>query len=297
MTYLVTGATGFIGNKLIEQLLARGDAVYYFARRRSGKLPSQASFHPWETSNLPELNALSRIDAVLHLAGEPIAQRWTTEVRKRIYDSRVVGTRNLVTAIAGLRHKPSVLVSASAVGYYGHRGSEVLTESEPPGSDFLANVCRDWEREALCARELGLRVVPVRISTVLGQNGGALKAMLPPFRLGVGGKFGSGQQWISWIHLEDLVRLFLIAAYNSNITGPLNGSSPRPVTNAQFTKALANALHRPAYLQVPKFAMKLLLGEMAEFLFTSLRVIPEAAEKAGFGFEYPELDSALKSML
>ncbi|MBV8867075.1 MAG: TIGR01777 family oxidoreductase [Acidobacteriaceae bacterium] len=297
MTYLVTGATGFIGTKLVEQLLGRGDAVYYLARRRSTKLPTQASFHPWETSNIPELNALSRIDAIFHLAGEPIAQRWTAEVKERIYDSRVMGTRNLVTAIAGLRHRPSVLVSASATGYYGDRGSEILTESEAPGGDFLAGVCKNWECEASRACELGLRVVPVRISTVLGLEGGALKEMLPVFRWGLGGKFGSGEQWLSWIHLEDLVRLLMLAADNSTITGPLNGSSPEPVTNAYFTKAFAHALHRPALLQMPKFAMKLLLGEMAEFLFTSLRVIPEAAEKAGFKFAYRELRVALQSLL
>lgn len=297
MTYLVTGATGFIGSKLVEQLLARGDAVYYLARRRSTKLPTQASFHPWDTSRIPELNALSRIDVILHLAGEPIAQRWSAEVKERIYNSRISGTRNLVTAISGLRQKPSVLVSASAIGYYGDRGSDRLSESEAPGSDFLANVCKDWEREASRARELGLRVVPVRIGTVLGRHGGALKAMLPPFRLGIGGKFGSGEQWMSWIHLEDLVRLFLWAADNATVTDSLNGSSPQPVTNAQFTKALAHVLHRPAFLQVPKFAMKLLLGEMAEFLFTSLRVIPEAAERAGFAFKYLELNTALKSVL
>ncbi len=297
MTYLVTGATGFIGFRLVEQLLARGDAVYYLARRRSPKLPSQASFHPWDTSKIPELNALSRIDAILHLAGEPIAQRWSADVKKRIYDSRVLGTRNLVSAIAGLRHKPSVLVSASAIGYYGDRGSEVLTESKNPGGGFLANVCKDWESEASKAREFGLRVVPVRISTVLGREGGAVKAMLPPFRLGIGGKFGSGTQWMSWIHLEDLVRLFLLAADNATIMDPINGSSPHPVTNAQFTKELARLLHRPAFLPVPRFAMKLLLGEMAEFLFTSLRVIPEAAERAGFAFKYPELHTALKAVL
>lgn len=297
MTYLVTGATGFIGSKLVEQLLARGDAVYYLARRRSAKLPTQASFHPWDTSTIPELNALSRIDAILHLAGEPVAQRWSAEVKKRIYDSRVLGTRNLVTAIAGLRRKPSVLVSASAIGYYGDRGSEMLTESEAPGTNFLANVCKDWELEASQARELGLRVVPVRISTVLGREGGALKAMLPPFRLGLGGKFGSGEQWMSWIHLEDLVRLFLFAADDATIAVPMNGTSPQPVTNAQFTKELARVLHRPAFLPVPRFAMKLLLGEMAEFLFTSLRVIPESAERAGFAFKYRELDTALKSAL
>lgn len=297
MTYLVTGATGFIGSKLVEQLLARGDAVYYLARRRSTKLPTQASFHPWDTSKIPELKALSRIDAIFHLAGEPVAQRWSADVKRRIYDSRVLGTRNLVTAIAGLRHRPSVLVSASAIGYYGNRGNDMLTESQAPGSGFLASVCKEWEREASKARELGLRVVPVRISMVLGHGGGALKAMLPAFRLGLGGKFGSGEQWTSWIHLEDLMRLFLLAADNATITNALNGSSPRPVTNAQFTNALAHALHRPAFLPVPRFAMKLLLGEMADFLFTSARVIPEAADRAGFTFKYPELDTALKSIL
>ncbi len=297
MTYLVTGATGFIGSKLVEQILARGDAVYYFARRRNTNLPAQASFHPWDSARVPELNALSRIDVIFNLAGEPIAQRWSTDVKKRIYDSRVGGTRNLVTAIAELRHKPSVLISASAIGYYGDRGNEILTESKAPGNDFLAKVCADWEREALRSRELGLRVVPVRISTVLGRAGGALKAMLPPFRLGLGGQFGSGQQWMSWIHLDDLVRLLLFAADTAAVTGPLNGSSPQPISNREFTGTLARALHRPAFFQIPRFAMKLLLGEMADFLFTSLRVIPEAAEKAGFEFHYPELDPALRSIL
>ncbi len=297
MTYLVTGATGFIGTKLVDRLLARGDAVYYLARRRSDKLPSQASFHPWDIANKPELNALSRIDVVLHLTGEPIAQRWSDEVKKRIYDSRVDGTRRLVTAIRELRHKPRALICASAVGYYGDCGNDVITEERRPGTDFLAEVCRDWEREAMRAAELGVRVVPIRIATVLGKEGGALKAMLPAFQAGIGGKFGSGRQWVSWIQLEDLVRLFLFAADNTNVSGPVNGSSPQPVTNSEFSQALGKALHRPALVPAPRFAMKLLLGEMADFLFTSLRVVPKAATEAGFEFKYPVLDRALQSVL
>ena len=295
MTYLVTGATGFIGSKLVEQLLARGDAVYYLARKRSEKLPSQASFHPWITSNKPELNALSRIDVVFHLAGEPVAQRWSAAVKKRIYDSRVEGTRNLVSAMRSLQHKPYALISSSAVGYYGERGDDVLTEVEKPGTDFLAEVCKDWEREASRAREFGLRVVQVRTATVLGRNGGALKEMLKPFRLGIGGTFGNGKQWMSWIHVDDLIRLYLFAADNATLSEPLNGSSPHPVTNAEFTRALAHAIHRPALIPIPKFALKLVLGEMSSFLFTSLRVIPKAAENAGFTFVYPQVETALRA--
>jgi uncharacterized protein len=295
MTYLVTGATGFIGTRLVERLLSRGDAVYYLGRRGSTKLPPQASFHPWDVSEKPELNALSRIDVIIHLAGEPIGQRWSEEAKKRIYDSRVDGTRRLVAAIRELKHKPYALISASAVGYYGDHGNEVVTETTRPGTDFLAEICRDWEREASRARDLGLRVVPIRIATVLGREGGALKKMLRPFRLGLGGAFGSGQQWMPWIHVDDLVRLFLFAADNATINSALNGSSPEPITNAQFAKALGNVLHRPAFMKIPKFALKVVLGEMADFLFTSLRVIPQAAEQAGFQFEYPTLEAALKA--
>ncbi len=295
MTYLVTGATGFIGTRLVEHLLARGDAVYYLARKSSSKLPSQASFHPWDVSQKPELNALSRIDVIFHLVGEPIAQRWSDAVKKRIYDSRVDGTRRLVSAIRELRHKPRALISSSAIGYYGDRGDEVLTESKGAGAGFLAEVCRDWEREASRARDLGVRVVPIRTATVLGRGGGALKSMLPPFRLGIGGKFGNGSQWTSWIQIEDLVRLYMFAADNTAVNGVLNGSSPQPLTNAQFTRALGRVLHRPTFVPMPRFAMKLMLGEMSDFLFTSLRVVPEAAEQAGFQFQYPEIEAALNS--
>lgn len=297
MTYLVTGATGFIGKRIVEELLSRGDAVYYLARKRSSKLPSHASFHPWDTSNEPELNALSRIDVIIHLAGEPIAQRWSDEVKKRIYDSRVDGTRRLVSAVRKLKHKPYALISASAIGYYGDRGSDLITEKTPAGQDFLAQVCKDWEREASHARELGVRVASIRIATVLGRDGGALKEMLPPFKLGIGGKFGNGKQWMSWIHVEDLVRLFLFASDNATVAGTLNGSSPQPVTNAEFTKLLGQALHRPTIMPIPKMALRLALGEMSSFLFSSLRVIPQATEQAGFRFDHPEVGEALRSIV
>ena len=297
MTYLITGANGFIGRKLVTQLLSRGDSVNYLGRKRSPQLPSQAAFHPWTTSEPPDLSSLPRLDAVIHLAGEPIAQRWTETVKKRIYDSRIVGTRNLVRALGTLSRKPSVLVNASAVGYYGDRGDEILTESSPPGSDFLAKLCVDWEREAGQAKALGLRVVPLRIATVLGSDGGALPQMLPPFRFGLGAKFGDGRQWMSWVHVEDLVRLLIFAADTPAVAGPLNGASPQPVTNADFTSALAHTLHHPAFFAVPKFAMRLLLGEMSQFLFSSLRVLPEGAENAGFTFQYPALAPGLQSLL
>ena len=296
MDFLITGATGFIGSKLVNALLARGDAVNYLARRRSAKLDGRAAFHSWNGETLPSLNSVPRLDAIIHLMGEPIAQRWSPDVKERIRRSRVDATRQLVSAIRTLRYKPSILISASAVGYYGNRGDEVLTETAAPGSGFLADICVDWEREAQRASEFGLRVANVRIATVLGREGGALPQMLTPFRWGVGGRFGSGKQWISWIHVDDLVRLLLYAA-DTNVGGPLNGAAPQPVTNAVFTRVLAHAVHRPAIVPVPRFAMNLALGEMAGFLFDSLRVVPAAVEKAGFRFEHPELTETLADLV
>jgi hypothetical protein len=245
----------------------------------------------------PPLNSVPRLDAVVHLAGEPIAQRWTSAAKKRISSSRVEGTRQLVTAIGKLRYKPAVLVSASAIGYYGDRGDETLVERSPWGVGFLPDVCREWEREALRAREFGLRVVTPRIATVLGREGGAMPKMLAPFRLGLGGKFGDGRQWMSWIHIDDLLWLLLFAVENQKVTGALNASSPRPVTNAEFTRTLAAALQRPAILPIPKIALKLALGEMANLFFDSLRVLPEATRQAGFRFKQPKLAGALHSLL
>jgi uncharacterized protein (TIGR01777 family) len=297
VNFLITGATGFVGKTLVDRLLARGDTVNYLARKRSEQLDSRTAYHFWKTGELPPLTSVPRLDAIVHLAGETIAQRWTSDARKRIYDSRVEGTRQLVTALANLAHKPEVLVSASAIGYYGDRADEMLTEDSASGSGFLAEVCRDWEREALRAREFGVRVVTLRFAMVLGRDGGTLARMLTPFRLGVGGKLGSGRQWMSWIHMNDLIRLLIFAAEHPEVSGALNAASPNPVTNAEFTRALARAVHRPAILPAPKIVLTAALGEMATLLFDSLRVLPKATEQAGFKFEEPELAGALAGLV
>jgi uncharacterized protein len=293
MNYLLTGATGFIGSPIVDLLLSQGHSVNYLGRKRSQHLDSRAAFHHWNTNELPPLDSIPRLDAVVHLAGEPVAQHWTPEVKRRIYNSRIIGTRNLVSAIGQLDYRPSVLVSASATGYYGSRGDEILTEQSSPGTDFLAEVCRDWEREASRAREFSVRVVPIRTGIVLGHNGGALKQMMPVFRLGLGGKLGSGKQWMPWIHVRDLARLFVFAAEHPEIESPLNGVC-QPVTNAVFIRELGRALSRPTLFTVPKFALKAAFGEMAETILSSARVLPEATTKAGFTFQFQELGSALK---
>jgi uncharacterized protein (TIGR01777 family) len=271
--------------------------VNYLGRARSKTLDSRAAFHCWKDGEKPPLNSIPRLDAVIHLAGEPVAQRWTATAKKRIHDSRILRTRDLVSAIGELKHKPATLVSASAIGYYGSRGDEILTEESKPGTGFLADLCFHWEEEAHKARDFGLCVVPIRIGIVLGRNGGTLAKMVTPFRLGLGARFGSGRQWISWIHIDDLVRLLIFAAETSTVEGPLNGASPAPVTNAEFTKTLAGVLRRPAPWSIPQFALKLAFGELADALFHSARVLPDAAEQAGFRFKYVDLRKALEECL
>lgn len=297
MNYLLTGATGFIGRRLIQYLLDSGNEVNYIGQHRSNTLDGRAAFHSWNREDEPSLNSVPRLDAVINLAGEPVAQRWNEKVKQAIYSSRVDGTRKLVSAMEKLRHKPSVLVSASAVGIYGDRGDEILTEESAPGNDFLAHVCLGWEREALRARESGIRVVLLRIAIVLGRNGGALKQMLIPFRLGLGGPLGTGKQWMPWIQWDDLVRLFVFAAEHEEVHGALNASAPQPVINTQFTKALAQAVHRPAGMPVPKFALRMALGQVADFTLASQRVIPEATQRAGFRFEHSQIEEALRSVV
>lgn len=240
--------------------------------------------------------ALAAADAVIHLAGEPVAQRWSEQVKERIYSSRVDGTRYLVSILKTVPHRPRVLVCASAIGIYGSRGDEILTERSAPGEDFLATVVIDWEQAAQSAEALGVRVVNLRFGVVLGK-GGALAKMLPPFRFGVGGRIGSGQQWVSWIHIDDAVNLALFAMENDAVHGPMNITAPNPVTNLEFTRQLAAALHRPALFPVPPIALKLLYGEMAEAVLSSQRVIPAAAQSDGFRFLYPALAPALANVL
>ena len=276
MKIAVTGASGFIGRRLSARLTAAGHTV----------LPLKRGF------SAPDLDDC---DAVVNLAGEPVAQRWTAEVKREIHDSRVNSTRKLVGAL-GAERRPRILVSASAVGYYGDRGDEVLTESSSPGQGFLPEVCVEWEREALAARERGVRVAMIRIGLVLGPGGGALEKMVTPFRFGVGGRLGSGAQWMPWVHLDDLCALFEFAL-TLPVEGPLNGAAPNPVTNADFTRALARTLHRPAILPVPRFAIDLLYGEMAQILFASQRVVPRAVEAASFRFHFDDVAQALRAVL
>jgi hypothetical protein len=244
----------------------------------------------------PPEDGIRNANAVIHLAGEPVAQRWSGDVKRRIRESRVVGTRNLVQSLARLRNPPQTLICASAVGYYGSRGDEVLREDSAPDHTFLAEVCRAWEEEAAAAEEFAIRVVRVRIGVVLDARGGALQRMLPPFRLGLGGKLGDGKQWMSWIHLADLAAMFQFAVENP-VRGVFNGVAPIPVTNADFTQALARVLHRPAIFPVPVLGLKLLFGEMSEVLLASQRILPAAAEAAGFKFRFPELGGALSDLL
>jgi len=234
---------------------------------------------------------------VVHLAGEPVAQRWTSNAKELIRASRIEGTRSLVKAMAGLARPPQILVSASAIGYYGSRAQAILTEESPPADDFLGTLAVAWEREARAAENLGTRVISLRIGVVLGPHGGALAKMVLPFRLGLGGRIGSGEQWMSWIHLDDLVALIVFLLPESTVRGVFNATAPHPVTNAEFTRELAHALHRPAIFPVPGVALKLLYGEMATMILGSQRVEPQAALRAGFEFRFPEIGAALRDVL
>jgi uncharacterized protein (TIGR01777 family) len=293
----VTGATGLLGTRLARELLAAGHSLHVLGRRRPSGLPSSVRFSEWVASeDEPPPESIAKADAIVHLAGEPVAQRWTTEVKQRIRTSRVDGTRHLVNALTTQSRRPQVLVSASAIGFYGSRGDEILTETARPGDDFLARVALDWERAAEMAESLGIRVVRLRFGMVLG-HGGALAKMLPPFRLGLGGRLSSGKQWVSWIHIEDAIRVILFALDNAAVQGAINATAPNPVTNADFTKELAAALHRPAIFPVPRLVLRMMFGEMADVVLASQRVVPKAALAAGFRFRHAELRPALARLL
>lgn len=267
------------------------------SRHAGTNMPGNIKVWPWDPAKAePPVEALRDVDAVIHLAGEPIAQRWSEETKRRIRESRETGTRNLVQAMAKLATPPATLISSSAIGYYGSRGDEILTEESAPGKGYLAEICEAWEREADKAAASGIRVVKMRTGIVLDSKGGALQSMLPPFRMGVGGKLGSGGQWMSWIHLDDLVGIFR-HSLEQRVSGPLNGTAPYPVVNAEFTRILGAAVHRPAIFPVPAFGLRLLFGEMSEVLLNSQRVLPKAAEEAGYLFRFPQLSGALADLL
>ena len=299
MRALVTGGTGFVGPRLLR-MLDRPTIVSRNpdrARQSIGHLADRiVRWDPLEGP--PPQEAFEGIDAVFHLAGESVAEgRWTAAQKARIRDSRVVGTRHLVQGIVQAHTKPAVLVSASAVGYYGDRGDEELTETASPADDFLAHVCIDWEKEAMAAEGVGVRVVTARTGIVLGSGGGALAKMLTPFQLGAGGPLGSGRQWMPWVHVADIARLYVHAADTQSIHGPMNAVSPHPVRNSEFTKALGRQLHRPAFMPAPYIGLRILFGEFAKVLFASQRVIPKVALDTGFIFQYPDIAVALKEIL
>ncbi len=299
MKIVITGATGLIGPRLVRDLVARGDEVTVLSR--SPEKATAALDVPavrWDAENdVAPVSALSGADAVVHLAGAPVAQRWNAEAKAAIVDSREAGTRHLVAGLAEAHPRPATLVSSSAVGYYGKHGDELVTEDTAAGTDFLADACVRWEREAQAAEELGLRVVRIRTGIVLDASGGALKTMLPPFKAGVGGPVAGGNQYMPWIHLDDIVGLYIAALDDVSWSGVYNGTAPEPVTNKVFSKALGRALHRPAVAPVPAFAIRLLYGEMAELVTEGQRAVPERALAAGFAFRHPDLDEALTSAL
>ncbi|MGH9832949.1 MAG: TIGR01777 family oxidoreductase, partial [Blastocatellia bacterium] len=260
-------------------------------------LPGVAAFC-WEPEReSPPVEAWEGVEAVIHLAGEPVAARWTDERKRRIRDSRVIGTRNLVAGMKALRKAPESLIASSAVGFYGDRGEEVLNESSPAGSGFLSEVCLEWEAEAARAREFGVRVAHARIGVVLSPEGGALEKMLTPFKLGLGGRLGEGRQWFPWIHLDDIVGILRHALMKPAINGAINGVAPGIVTNEEFTRELAGALNRPVFFPVPEFALRILMGEMAEVALASQRVVPQVALDTGYQFRYPNLRPALDALL
>lgn len=300
MLVAVSGATGFVGRAVVAHLVASGARVRAVGRNRASLTPHPgvADVAVWDPNQgPPEAEVLRDVDAVVHLAGEPVRGRWTPARRAAIRDSRVVGTRNLVDGLGAMTTPPSVLVSASAMGYYGDRGEEHLPESAGAGVGFLAEVCQEWEDAAAGAATLGIRVVSVRIGLVLHPGGGALRAMVPTFRRGLGGRLGSGKQWWPWIHRDDLARLVGHAIEHESLSGPVNGTAPNPVRQVTFARSLASVLRRPALVPTPAAALRAVLGGFAEELLASRRCVPQAALDSGFRFEHSALGSALEDLL
>jgi uncharacterized protein (TIGR01777 family) len=301
MRVLITGATGFIGRALVPVLRREGHQLIALVRsveRTRSLLGAEVEPLALSAGTHAVREALERSDAVVNLAGEAImGGRWTEARRRVLVESRVQLTKQLVGAIAEARPRPKTLISGSAVGYYGDRGSEVLHESSPGGTDFLAQLCKDWEEAARLAEDSGLRVMTLRTGVVLGRDGGALAQMLPPFRLGVGGPVGSGRQYMPWIHLDDLVQVIAIALNDVRYQGPVNGAAPEQTTSREFAKTLGRALHRPAALPVPALALKVIFGEAAGVLLSSQRIEPQRLHELGFTYRFPTLDQALADII
>jgi uncharacterized protein (TIGR01777 family) len=292
-----------LGRQLVEELLERGDEATVLSRdaeRASRAFGGHVEAHEWRDPKReqPPAAALAGRDGVVHLLGEPVAQRWTDSARREIRDSRVRATRNLVAALAALSDsdRPRVLVSQSASGWYGPRGDEPVDEAEPGADDFLAQVCVEWEREASAAERLGVRVVRARTGVVLSESGGALEKMLPPFKLGVGGPVAGGRQYVPWIHSDDVVGALAFCLDEEATSGPVNLTAPEPVTNRELSKALGRVLGRPAFAPVPALAVRALYGDMAQIVTTGVRAVPKRLQELGYRFRHPELEPALRAV-
>lgn len=299
MKIVITGASGLIGSELVKRLAHQSHTLTLLSRRPSRKVSSSGAqwleWHPGE--NGPWCGAIDGADAVINLAGEPIAgKRWSPRQKQILRASRVDTTRALVGAIAKADVKPKLLISSSAVGYYSSRGEEAITEESRPGDDFLARLCVDWEAEARNAENLGVRVVLLRTGIVLAQGRGALQKMVPPFKMFAGGPLGSGKQFMPWIHIDDEVGLIEFALTNQSVQGPINAAAPNPVTMSDFCRALGDRLNRPSWAKVPTSVLTLLVGEMADMLLASQRVLPDAALKLGYKFKYAQLKHALEAI-
>src|ERR1700688_745369 len=309
MNILMTGATGLVGTALVKKITAEGQTVYRLSRvesRKSGAKAPGVFDLPWNpisggiggSGGSSSLQVPASVDAVINLAGAPVVGgRWTNERKALLRSSRVDTTRGLVSAIAKMEKKPRVLISASAIGYYGNHGEELVTENSAPGTDFLAELAKEWENEAVKAEEFGVRVVTLRFGIILAKQGGALPKMMMPFRFGLGGKLGSGRQWTSWIVLQDVVAIVQEALRNDSWKGPINLVAPQAARNSDFTKSLAKGLDRPAIFTAPAFALKLAMGVMAETLLGGVRVAPQVLEQNGYRFLQANLDEALKAIL
>ncbi|HVA72169.1 MAG TPA: TIGR01777 family oxidoreductase [Candidatus Limnocylindrales bacterium] len=301
MKILISGSSGLVGSALIDSLRAEGHSIARLVRSGSPSQSGPAAENiRWEPpTGSMDIAGMEAADAVVHLAGASIAEgRWTPARKQILRRSRVDATRHLIAGLAQLKQKPRVLVAASAVGYYGDRGDETLTESSASGDDFLAQICRDWESETAQAERIGIRTVMLRFGIILAAKGGALKRILVPFRLGVGGRLGTGRQWMSWITLDEVAAVIQYAIKNDSLRGPVNAVSPNPVTNSEFTSVLAGVLHRPALFPAPRAVLRFALGEMADaLLFSSQRVAPQKLQSHLYPFRHPELKEALLSVL
>jgi len=308
MNILMTGATGLVGTALVKKFTDEGHTIYRLTRAETRKSSAKEPVVfdvPWNPSSgeiggsigLGAPQGPANVDAVINLAGAPVVGgRWTKECKALLRSSRVDTTRGLVSAIAKMDKRPQVLISASAIGYYGNRGDDLVTEKSEPGTDFLAELAKEWENEAVKAEKFGVRVVLLRFGIILAKQGGALPKMMLPFKYGFGGKLGSGRQWMSWIAMQDVVAIIQEALRSGRWKGPINLVAPRAVRNSDFTKSLAKVMHRPAIFAAPAFALRLAMGEMADTLLGGVRVVPQVLEQHGYQFIDANLDEALKGI-